>query len=72
MNLVKGVFTMYLLYNQRSHAVNVSENNPLMKDPLGTTVCAKWEDIQQAINEKNYQIELEDVDQICDSREKLK
>ena len=68
MNLVKSALTMYLLYTQRSQALNVQERGSVMKDPLGTTVCARWEDVQRAIHDQNYQLELEDVDQVCKRR----
>ncbi len=70
MNLFKGMLTFYLLYSQRSLGLTFPEKPMVIKDPVGTDVCAKWEDIQRAIYEQNYQVELRDADEFCNKRER--
>lgn len=69
MNLFKSMLTFYMLYSQRSAGLTLPEKPLVLKDPVGTDVCAKWEDIQRAISEQNYQVELRDADDFCRQRQ---
>jgi hypothetical protein len=71
MSLFKKIIGLAALFVGRSNSAELAnERNyiPVMKDPVGTTVCGRWEDIQKAIYERNYGIQLTDINDIVNNK----